>query len=46
MNEQAAILVDQIHKKILAESSKREEGTILNMVPLLTYAALDIIMGR
>lgn len=46
MNEQAAVLVDQIGQKILAESSKRKEGTILNMVPLLTYAALDIIMGR
>ena len=43
MNEQAKILVDKIRDQV---QKSKENSTVIDVVPHLTYATLDVICGK
>ncbi len=43
MNEQSQVLVTKIRQQVI---ESQEKGAVLDVVPYITYAALDIICGE
>lgn len=44
MNEQSNIMVNKIRQQVNLDSP--EKGAVLDVVPYITYAALDVICGE